>query len=316
MSRAMKRLVSAGVLLGLFAGAASAAPLLRPEAVVTGELVVAGDLIEGAGERAGVALFRAPDPGMTGAVPAEQVIAAARRAGIDDVSLGGLTAVMVTRPSRDVSVAEIQALVAARFAADADLSPEAVSVTVDQEAGLRLDPREAGPLQFARFSLDRATGRFEAEIEARDHRGGGKPAVVSGVAAETVETATLLRPLSRGDLLTPADFRIERRPRPAGSEPLAIDVAGLAARRPLREGQALRESDLMRPQHVQRGAFVTLIYAADGLSLSLKAKALAAGAAGDVISVQNLQSKRVVNGVVTGPSEVTVTAAATTVARR
>ncbi|MFJ5488451.1 flagellar basal body P-ring formation chaperone FlgA, partial [Hansschlegelia beijingensis] len=83
-----------------------------------------------------------------------------------------------------------------------------------------------------------------------------------------------------------------------------------------REGQALREADLMRPQHVQRGGFITLVYAADGLSLSLKAKALAAGAAGDVIAVQNLQSKRVVNGVVTGPSEVTVTAPTTTVARR
>ncbi|MFL1876238.1 hypothetical protein ACIKT0_13800 [Hansschlegelia beijingensis] len=53
----MRRLVIAGPLLGMLAGAASAAPLLRPEAVVTGDLVVAGDLIEGAGERAGVALF-------------------------------------------------------------------------------------------------------------------------------------------------------------------------------------------------------------------------------------------------------------------
>lgn len=316
MSQTMRRLLIAGPLLGMLAGAASAAPLLRPEAVVTGDLVVAGDLIEGAGERAGVALFRAPDPGMTGRVPAEQVIAAARQAGIDDVALGGLAAVTVTRPSREVSVAEIQALLTARFAADADLPAEAVAITLDREGPLRLDPRDAGPLQLARFALDRATGRFEAEIEARERHGGRAAAVVTGTAAETVETATLLRPLSRGDLVTAADVRIERRPRPAGAEPLALDIVGLAARRPLREGQALRESDLMRPQHVQRGGFITLVYVADGLSLSLKAKALAAGAAGDVIAVQNLQSKRVVNGVVTGPSEVTVTAPTTTVARR
>jgi flagella basal body P-ring formation protein FlgA len=72
----------------------------------------------------------------------------------------------------------------------------------------------------------------------------------------------------------------------------------------------------MRTQHVERGAAVTMIYAADGLSLTLRAKALASGAQGDVIAVQNLQSKRVVNAVVSGPSQVTVTAAPTALARR
>lgn len=305
------------LLAALLAGPAFAAPTLRAEALVTSQIVTLGDLVDGAGDKADVAVFRAPDLGQTGAVPAAVVIAAARRAGLADVSAGGVVEVAVARLAREIAADEAFALVAARAADALRSAPEAVRVAFDEAGPWRLDPSAAGALELRRFVMDPATGRFEATFAAA-----GQPATVparrlSGQAVETVETVALVRSLARGDLVSVADLVVERRPRAEARD--ALDLAGakgLAARRALREGQPLRAGDLMRPQHVDRGALVTLIYMAGGMSLSLKAKALQAGAAGDVVSVQNLQSKRAVTGVVTGPSEVTVTAAPTAVARR
>ena len=61
---------------------AAPVPTLKREAVVSEDLVRIGDLIDGAGPAAGIAIFRAPDIGETGSVPAYQVLAAARAYGI------------------------------------------------------------------------------------------------------------------------------------------------------------------------------------------------------------------------------------------
>src|SRR5262249_25624023 len=62
------------------------------------------------------------------------------------------------------------------------------------------------------------------------------------------------------------------------------------------------------PDLIQRNDMVTIIYEAPGLLLTLRGKAADSGAQGDTISVLNLQSKRTVQGTVTGPGQVTIAA--------
>ena len=69
----------------------------------------------------------------------------------------------------------------------------------------------------------------------------------------------------------------------------------------------MHDADLTKPAVVQRNDTVTLIYEAPGLTLTLRGQAQDAGALGDTISVINSQSKRIVQGVVSGPGRVTVT---------
>lgn len=314
----MTRFLSALALSVAFISPALAGPTLRAEALVEGEVVTVGDLFDHADGLEGVALFRAPDPGQTGPLPAAAALAAARRAGVPGCEAGEVREVFVTRASREISRAEIEGAITARAATDLGLDVEAVEVTLDGEpAPVHLDAAHKGALQVSRFVVDPKSGRFDAALAVTGVGQGVQPIRVTGSAVETIEVATLARPLARGELVAAADVRPDRRPKSQAPDAIhPSDAPGLAAKRSLREGQPLRSGDLMRPQHVERGGFVTLIYAASGLSLSLKAKALAAGAQGDVIAVQNVQSKRVVNGVVTGPSEVTVTAGTTAVARR
>ncbi len=80
----------------------------------------------------------------------------------------------------------------------------------------------------------------------------------------------------------------------------------MAARQGLRAGQPLRRADLMKPELVGRNEPVTLIFQAPGISLTVRGTAIEPGTEGDIINVMNTQSKRQVQGVVTGPGQVTV----------
>ncbi|MFC7051864.1 flagellar basal body P-ring formation chaperone FlgA [Hansschlegelia quercus] len=314
----MRSLLASAALITLLGTPALAAPTLRPQALVSSELVTVGDLVDGAGALASKPLFRSPDLGESGTVPATDIVAAAAAVGLSGIDVQGVSEVSVTRPSREASLEDLAVAVAVRAGKTYGVDPR--SIEVDLGAGaqpLRFAADAMGELEITSFTADPRTGRFDATFDVAGRRSGPGPMRLSGTALETVEAAVPVRPLARGDIIGASDVRVVRRPRAAAENAVAMaDAIGMAARRALRQGEPMQADDLIRPQHVTRGSFVTLIYANDGVTLSLKAKALGAGAAGDLVPVQNIQSKRVVTGVVTGPSEVTVTGPATAIARR
>jgi flagella basal body P-ring formation protein FlgA len=131
----------------------------------------------------------------------------------------------------------------------------------------------------------------------------------TGIAIETIDAVTVDHPIERGAVLKVSDLIVQRRAKSEGSAITDIRAAtGLAARHELRPGQPLRDADLMKPAIVQRNDTVTIVYEAPGFTLTLRGQAQDAGALGDTISVLNVESKRVVRGVVSGPGRVTVNA--------
>ena len=77
-----------------------------------------GDLVEHAGVIAKVPIFRAPDLGVTGTVPADAVIEAVRRfAGSSVLDTGDVSEVVVTRASRVIPATDIEARVAKALSA-------------------------------------------------------------------------------------------------------------------------------------------------------------------------------------------------------
>ena len=74
----------------------------------------------------------------------------------------------------------------------------------------------------------------------------------------------------------------------------------------MQPGRALRMTDLMKPEIIQRNETVTIIYEMTGITLTVRGKAAEGGAEGDTISVLNEQSKRTVQGVIAGPGRVVI----------
>jgi flagella basal body P-ring formation protein FlgA len=120
---------------------------------------------------------------------------------------------------------------------------------------------------------------------------------------------TLARAFNRGETVRESDILVERMPRneiTADTIARPAAVIGQAARRALRAGQTIRPVDLMKPDLVGRNDTVTIRFEVPGIVLTVRGKALAAGAEGDLVPVLNPQSKRVVQATVDGPGRVVV----------
>jgi flagellar basal body P-ring formation protein FlgA len=281
-------------------------PALRREVTVTGEIVRIGDLVENAGVVADVAIFRAPDLGQTGSVPAASVRDAVRPHHIISLDTRGLAAVQVTRASRAITQKELEARLVRALAGQSSLSnANDLAVSFDNEVRtLHIEPN--AELGISRVALDQRTRRFEAmlDLPAAAPR---RPALrVTGTLVETAEAVIPLRAIAAGEVIRSSDVMIERRPK---TEVIAIeDVLGFAAKRALKPGQVIRAGDVAKQELVGRNETVTIYYEAPGMVLTIRGKALDAGAMGDVVNVLNVQSKRTIQATVSGPGRVNVTA--------
>jgi flagellar basal body P-ring formation protein FlgA len=286
-------------------------PKLKAEAVVTGDLVRIGDLVEHAGVIADVPIFRAPDLGTTGAVPANAVVEAVRAHALVGLDTGGIDSVMVTRASRTIASADIEDRIVQALAKQFGLAATA-DIALNIDGGLRplqVRPDAKGEPKVAQLDYDSHSGRFQAALEIPTGPSTRAPLRLTGRATVTVEVATVARSIERGAILKDADVMLERKPRAQIGRDAIVDRAkavGLAARTALEPGRPLRAAQLMKPELVRRNEQVVLVYEAPGIMLTARGKATESGAEGDVISVLNEQSKRTLQGVVVGPGRVSI----------
>jgi flagella basal body P-ring formation protein FlgA len=285
-------------------------PVLRAHVEVAGELVRIGDVIDNAGTAAGIAIYRAPDLGTTGALPTDAVLAALRAHQVIGVDTRDIKEVTVTRLARTLAAKEIEQQVIETLQHRHRLDAENLTVNFDRDVETRTLPSAyTGALQLRSERYDPRSGRFDINYEIEGTAGAAPVRLhLTGSAIATVEVTVLTRPVQRNEMIKTSDLTLERRPKSeVSSDAAARDAAiGMQARQALRTGQVLRNSDLAKPDLVVRDQSVTLIYRAAGIYLTARGKAVDTGAEGDVVSVLNLQSKRVITGTVIGRGEVAI----------
>ncbi|TBW33493.1 flagellar basal body P-ring formation protein FlgA [Siculibacillus lacustris] len=303
-------------------GEMPAAPSLRSVVAVRSDVVTIGDFFEDAGAQATTALFRAPDLGTTGTVPARRVVELARAAGFTEAETGGLAEVTVSRLARPVEADELARVVAAAVlhqpgrTAD-DLAVDDLRVVFDGTVDPRqADLRSAVPVRVASLSTNPQTGRFDALVLI-DKGDQVERLHLRGEVVETAAVVTLTRPINRGETVGRDDVQIERLPRRTTGVRRSMDpseIVGMAARRQLRPGQPVAAADFVRPNVVTRGDMVTIVYETQALIVTSRGQSQDAGAVGDLVTVINPQSKRSIHATVTGPGRVSVGAPAAAVA--
>lgn len=117
------------------------------------------------------------------------------------------------------------------------------------------------------------------------------------------------RPLARGSVIAADDVAVARR-RLNGArmdylhEPAT--AVGRVAARAIGPDQILGAANVILPRLVKRGDEVTIASGGSTVSVQVKGQALKDGALGDRVSVRNLNSKRVVEGVVNADGMVVV----------
>jgi flagella basal body P-ring formation protein FlgA len=296
----MTRLAAAALLLlSAVSAEAQTAPSLRSTVLVSGDLVRIGDLVERvAPAKAEIAVFRAPDLGETGNVKVAVIMEALRPHQVIGVQTNGLSEVSVTRASRVIGGNELKTRIA-------ELAAERLRVTEGPAPAVHREPAESGPLMPIRANFEPRSGRFDFVF-----RSGVAQVRVTGTAQEAYDAVVLARPVTRGEVLRDSDVTVVKRPKNDLQGEILRDptaAIGMSLQQTMRPGHVLRSSDVAKPLLIKRSEPVMLIYEVPGISLTARGKAEDAGSLGDTVNVLNIQSKRVVQGVVTGPGQVTST---------
>jgi len=305
----MTRQIALALLLSFGIAAAHAEdlrPVLKAHATISGDVVKIGDLVDNAGIVAKVPIFRAPDLGSTGTVQADAIVQAVSRHALIGLDTAGITDVTVTRPARTIPAKEIEEAVAQALSDQYQLGDaKDVSVSFDGIlSAIYVEPSALGDPRVARIAYDARSSRFDATLDLPTGSSTRGSLRLTGRARATMAVVTIAHAMDRGAVLKSADVVIERRPRAELGRDVVTDVdraIGLAARNSMQTGQVVRAADLAKPDVVQRNDVVTLTYAMPGILLTIRGKALDAGAEGDTISVLNEQSKRTLQALVTGP---------------
>jgi len=299
--------------LGREAGSEVAAPRLKELVTVNSEIVRIGDLVENAGAAADIPVFRAPDLGHTGTVQVSRIADALRHHDITGLDTGGLTGVVVTRLSRAITGKEIADRIARALAGQFGFGEaKNLSIIMDRDIHiLHVESTVTADFAVSRMNVEPRTGRFDITFDLPGSVvSRRRPLRLTGTVSETVETTTLARAIRPGEIIKASDLQVERRPKAeVGGDAIGAErVVGLTAKHPLRGGQALKLADLMKPQVVQRNEAVTIVFEVPGIMLTVRGKALEAGALGDVVGVLNTQSNRTIQATIAGPGRVVIAA--------
>lgn len=84
-----------------------------------------------------------------------------------------------------------------------------------------------------------------------------------------------------------------------GSTEVDADLIGREVIRTVYAGQEIREPNTRAPRLVKRNQPVTVKYKAGALEISLTGRAMGEASVGEMVSVMNLDSKKIISGTVT-----------------
>lgn len=309
-SNLLPALLASLVAAAMLAGTAHAE--MRRSVVVQGDTVRLGDLFPYAGADAEAAVAAAPRPGQSEIFEADRLRTLAQRYRL--ATADGLPArVVVERAARLVEADEVAAAIRAALAGRG-LGDDA-EVDVDGRMR-RLYAAAEAPTAVRAYdvTVDPRTHRFVATLAVATGREATETLQVGGRIVQMTEIAVPARDLAAGEVLVQADLRplrLRRDQVQRGMMADARDLIGKAARRPLREGAVVRVADVREPVVVARGAMVTLYFQTPRLLVTAKGRATQDAAVGDTVAVVNIQSNKTVEGIVTGPDQVQIQAAAT-----
>jgi len=186
-----------------------------------------------------------------------------------------------------------------------DNAGPARSVVVAERTGPNVVLDAAAVQAFARgYGLDWDNPRGISRIIVRADS-------LSLAAGRNREILTYARSLNAGEIVQASDLVWAKAAEAPVDAPANVDaVIGMAARRPLREGDAVLAHDVTAPIVIKAGDTVLVTYADDGVTLTLQAKAMANAAVGDTLNVLNTASKKLIEAVASGPDQALVGPAA------
>jgi len=289
---------------------------VHQRATVQGAAVTVGDVADCLGNEVicdalvSREVAKAPDPGTGLALAASQVEKAIRRLlpPENQLELIGAAVVTVARLGQEITADDILAKIDSYLREQAARWPEAEIRFAPAERPLpfalpmgettwEIIPANPGLLGSPRIAvLIKVDGKVRKNLSIA-----GKLEVMAPVAVAKA-------PLAKDSLLSPEQFTVEKRDISNLDAPVTnpAEVAGLKLARALKTGDPLVSRAMLTPPVVHRGDMVKMVVRQGGLLLTAAGVAQSDGTMGQIIRVENSNSKKIVRGQVRGPGIVEV----------
>lgn len=300
------------VFLIFAAGSVSASPpaSLRTNVVVESDSVRLSDLFNGAGAHGDKVVAYAPAPGRKLVLEATWLYRVARAYRVRWRPASRFDRTIVERRSQIIGTDQIIDTLTTALRSETDLQAE-VEIELDNRLLQFFLPSEVpGTVTSRSISYNSRTGRFTAVLTAPDDSAEAARFTVTGSAHKLVQVPTLAQRLYPDDVISERDIlwkpmRVNRLdPRTVLN---ASKITGMSPRRPIIAGRAIMTTEIQSPTLVRRGKQVTIHLQTKNMTLSALGKSLQTAGKGDVVRVQNLESGKTIEAIVTGPEAVTVT---------
>ena len=194
-------------------------------------------------------------------------------------------------PTASASASATSTLIRDRLAAAVALPAESVTVSPQSPlpaTALRVDPIGEASLGSSTWRVTLADGTTQS---------------VRLEASAQIESARVVRPVSRGQIVRPEDLEaVSRTVTRADSAGVTLASAvGQRAARDLHPGGMLARRDLSAPLLVKRGQYLTVTLSRGGIVVRTLAKAEADGGFGEVVRCRIDKTGETLGVVVTGP---------------
>ncbi|WP_259783156.1 flagellar basal body P-ring formation chaperone FlgA [Aestuariispira ectoiniformans] len=314
----LKRLGAAAIFLAASSAAwgASSTPepetlpvTLRSSVTVDSDKILLGDVFNGVQNYANRAIAHAPAPGHEFTLKAAWLWRIANLFEVNWKPTSQLDTSTVYRTAVKLTT-ELQAQKVKEAVEEATADGGLYEIELDNQLStINLTSDSPASVALANLRLDAARGHFTGTLVAPATGQHQVSIPVSGRIYRMVEVAVPSHRIKRGDIVADQDLqyvqiRANRLTRNALID--ASDMVGQSAKHTLQEGRLVSHNDIEPPLLVSRRGILTVTLETPLMRLTVQAKALESGAKGDVIKVENLQSKQLVEAIVTGPNKATV----------
>ena len=252
----------------------------------------------------------APQPGKSFLYDSAALNKLAQQYRLDWQSESAMERCIISRASARITQDMISNAVVEKIKSSAkELDNSQISIVFDGR-GLEINLPTNQTTEFAlnNFNYDTRNQHFKADLIAGE-KGSQIFHPITGHASIKRDIPVLLERLEAKTIISEADLGWVT----MASEHITPDMItsptallGRELRRDIQENKPLRARDIMQPRLVMRGNLVTMLVETPALRITSQGRALQDGGIGDTVRITNTQSKKVVEGTVTGQGTVKI----------
>ncbi len=282
--------------------------LISDKIEVNSSIIHLGDIFDVTPILADEKLFQAPPLGRTAILPINSLLKIANKYELNWKNEAQIAQITITRKTKTIDADLIKKIIS-QHAVNAQHIANATGNTRinlhDEFNTIIIAMNEFGNFNISNFTYRPVSDRFTAKIEyvknnQRRHLN------ISGSIENMVRIPVFANNIKRNQVIKTSDIKyiqINHRQIAANVVLTPQEVVGKAAKNNIRAQQPISAHLLKFPDLIKQNTVINLKFNHGRIQLSLKARALTAGAKGALIKVMNLKSGKQIDAIVTGKDQ-------------